>query len=211
MSPLTHYRYNSETRSQLQANLKALDVRGQPLKELRAASVVLAVVEEHGEPAILLTRRAGNLRAHSGQWALPGGRTDAGETAEQGALREMREEINLDLSPKNILGRLDDYVTRSGYRITPIVVWVGRETSELRPNPGEVASIHTTTFRDLARKDAPQFERIPQSDREVLSMRLKPDHIYAPTAAMLYQFREVGILGQATRVLEYDQPVFAWR
>ena len=211
MQPLSDFRYSPETLSVLRNNLAAFNVESQPLGELRSAAVVLAIVEDDNQAAVLLTRRARSLRAHSGQWALPGGRVDEGETATEGALRELREEINLHLTTDNIIGTLDDYITRSGYRITPVVVWVGQETEDLRPNPDEVASIHTTRFDDLSREDAPQFERIAQSDREVLSMRLAPDHIYAPTAALLYQFREVCILGRATRVLHYDQPLFAWR
>ncbi|NND66147.1 MAG: CoA pyrophosphatase [Halioglobus sp.] len=211
MQPLTNHRYNNTTLQQIRDNIGEFSTASQPLGDLRAAAVALVVVERNGEPALLLTRRAGSLRAHSGQWALPGGRMDAGETAEQGALRELREEVNLDLPRRAVVGLLDDYVTRSGYRMTPVVVWAGRETGELHPNPDEVASIHTASFRDLVRPEAPHFERIPESDREVLSMKLEADQIYAPTAALLYQFREVAILGRPTRVLEYDQPMFAWR
>ena len=110
-----------------------------------------------------------------------------------------------------ILGRLDDYITRSGYRITPVVIWSGKDSEDLKPNPDEVASIHSASFAELVRPGAPQFDRIPESDREVLSMKLKVDQIFAPTAAMLYQFREVAILGRSTRVIDYDQPRFAWR
>lgn len=211
MQPLPDYRYNQRTLAHLRDNLAAFDTRRQPLGKLRAAAVALVVVERNGEPALLLTRRARSLRAHSGQWALPGGRMDTGETAERGALRELREEVNLALPLRAVVGVLDDYVTRSGYRMTPVVVWAGRESGDLHPNPGEVASIHTASFRDLARPGAPHFERIPESDRAVLSMKLEADQIYAPTAALLYQFREVAILGRPTRVLDYDQPLFAWR
>jgi len=211
MQPLAHYRYDTQTLRHIRDNIAGLGTQRQPLGKLRAAAVALVVVELDDEPALLLTRRAGSLRAHSGQWALPGGRMDGDETPEQGALRELREEINLELPEQAVIGLLDDYVTRSGYRITPVVVWAGKETFELQPNPDEVASIHTASFSDLARPEAPHFERIPESDREVLSMKLEADHIYAPTAALLYQFREVAILGRPTRVLEYDQPLFAWR
>ena len=95
--------------------------------------------------------------------------------------------------------------------ITPVVLWSGEESDHLKPNPDEVASIHTVSFKELASPSAPQFEEIPESDRKVLSMRLSVDQIYAPTAAFLYQFREVGILGKHTRVLHYDQPRFAWK
>ena len=169
------------------------------------------IAAHRGSPTILLTRRSGKLRAHSGQWALPGGRLDAGESAEDAALRELKEEINLRLPRSAIMGRLDDYITRSGYRITPVVLWSGEESNHLKPNPGEVTSIHTVSFKELASPSAPQFEEIPESDRKVLSMRLSVDQIYAPTAAFLYQFREVGILGKNTRVLHFDQPRFAWK
>lgn len=211
MQSLDNFRYNLQTRRHARQNLKLFSVNSQPLGELRAAAVALTLVEHNGEGALVLTRRAGSLRAHSGQWALPGGRIDAGETPERAALRELREEVNLDLPPRSVLGRLDDYVTRSGYRITPVVVWSGLQERALRPNPDEVASIHSTGFSELVHPKAPRFERIPQSSREVLSMQLKPDRIYAPTAALLYQFREVVLLGRATRVIDYDQPLFAWR
>ena len=136
---------------------------------------------------------------------MPGGRVDHGEDAIGAALRELQEEINLDLNEQHVIGTLDDYITRSGYVITPVVVWADVIENDLKPNPGEVASIHAFTFTELARRDSPNLESIPQSDRQVLSMN------YAPTAAMLYQFREVAINGNATRVLDYDQPVFAWR
>jgi 8-oxo-dGTP pyrophosphatase MutT (NUDIX family) len=127
------------------------------------------------------------------------------------ALREVREEINLDLPKDGVIGVLDDYITRSGYRITPVVAWANTDIAMLSPNPSEVASVHTISFDDLARPDAPQFDRIPESDREIISMQLEVDQIFAPTAAMLFQFREVVIFGRPTRVFHYDQPRFAWR
>ena len=195
----------------MRQNLRRFPIRKQRLDNLRAAAVTLPVTVFNAEPALVITRRVGGLNSHSGQWALPGGRIDRGETAEQAALRELREEINLLLPPRSALGRLDDYVTRSGYRITPVVVWCGLRAPALRANPAEVASIHFIRFAELAREDAPVTESIPQSSRPVLSMRLDADRIYAPTAALLYQFREVVIRGLPTRVAHFDQPLFAWR
>lgn len=194
---------------------------------LRRAAVVLAVAPEgHGAevpgiprlaawstaPALLLTRRAAALRQHAGQWALPGGRLDEGEDAEQAALRELHEELGLALPAEAVLGRLDDYVTRSGYAITPVVVWAaGVAADALRPNPQEVASVHRIPLRELMREDAPILNRIPQSAHPVLRMPVGTSWIAAPTAAMLYQFREVCIAGRQTRVAHFEQPVFAWK
>jgi len=200
-----------QTRLSVSENITSFSHESQPLGDLRAAAVAIVIAAHRGSPTVLLTRRSGTLRAHSGQWALPGGRLDAGESAEDAAFRELQEEINLSLPRNAIIGRLDDYTTRSGYRITPVVLWSGEESDHLKPNPDEVASIHTVSFEELANPSAPQFEEIPESDRKVLSMRLSVDQIYAPTAAFLYQFREVGILGKNTRVLHYDQPRFAWK
>ena len=202
----------NETLRKLTAeNIASFHHKEQPIGTLRAAAVAIVIAAYRDSPAVLLTRRSGKLRAHSGQWALPGGRLDAGESAEDAALRELKEEINLSLPRNAIMGRLDDYITRSGYRITPIVLWSGEASDHLTPNPDEVASIHTVSFKELAGPSAPQFEEVPESDRKILSMRLSVDQIYAPTAAFLYQFREVGILGRNTRVLHFDQPRFAWK
>jgi mutator protein MutT len=161
-------------------------------------------------PALLLTRRAAGLRAHAGQWALPGGRIDTGETPEQAALRELTEEIGLTLGPESVLGRLDDYATRSGYVITPVVVWAG-SARELKPAPAEVQSIHRIPVTELLRPDAPLLNLPLSGEHPVLRMPVGASWIAAPTAAFLYQFREWLLLGRPTRVAHFDQPFFAWR
>jgi len=160
--------------------------------------------------ALILTRRSSRLRDHAGQWALPGGRIDEGETPEQTALREMSEEVGLLLDANAVLGRLDDFVTRSGYAITPVVVWAG-PGRELRPNPAEVEKIHRIPIDEFMREDAPLLEALEGSEQPVLRMPVGDTWIAAPTAAMLFQFREVCIAGRATRVHHYEQPTFAWR
>ena len=196
-----------------------------PLAGRRHAAVALAVTEcGHGAdvdglpshadwqtaPALLLTRRAETLRAHAGQWALPGGRIDAGETPEQAALRELAEEVGLHLPASQVLGRLDDYATRSGYVITPVVLWAGAARA-LRPDPAEVASIHRIPASELLRDDAPILNHVKGSEHPVLRMPVGARWIAAPTAAFLYQFREVCLLGRDTRVAHFDQPRFAWQ
>ena len=88
---------------------------------------------------------------------------------------------------------------------------IRRPKGQMRPNPDEVASIHPFSFNDLVNPKSPNLENIPESDRQVLSMNYEHDRIFAPTGAMLYQFREVAILNKHTQVGHYDQPVFAWQ
>jgi len=159
--------------------------------------------------ALILTRRSATLRNHPGQWAFPGGRIDAGETAIEAALREMHEEITVTLPAAAVLGRLDDFVTRSGFVMTPIVVWGGLEL-ETWANPQEVASVHRIPLTEFLRPDAPQLDA-SQGDHPVLRMPVGDDYIAAPTAAIIYQFREVCLLGRTTRVAHFEQPSFAWR
>src|ERR1700710_69928 len=119
--------FNEPTRQTIAGRCAAF-ARLEPreLTGLKRAAVAIALVgtgDSSGGTALLLTLRASGLRAHSNQWALPGGRCDAGETPVAAALRELHEELGLELKPNDVLGMLDDYPTRSGYLITPIVVW----------------------------------------------------------------------------------------
>ena len=162
------------------------------------------------DAAYILTTRASTLSSHAGQRAYPGGRIDAGESAEQAALRELAEEVGLELDIGSILGRLDDYATRSGFVISPFVIWGGKDV-DLAANPGEVELIHRVPLRELLREDLPLLDRIEESPHPVLRMPLGDDWFAAPSAAIAYQFREVALLGRSTRVAHYEQPYFAWR
>ena len=180
--------------------------------DLKRASVAIALAgtgDDANGTAFLLTRRASGLRAHRAQWALPGGRCDAGESQVQAALRELHEELGLDLGPDAVLGLLDDYPTRSGYLVTPVVMWVGLGQA-MAPNPAEVASVHPVGLATIEHTDAFDFVTIPESTRRVIRFHFGERLIHAPTAAMIYQFREV-LGGRATRVADLEQPVFAWK
>ena len=184
----------------------------EPAPALKRAAVAIALVEAGGMAsgtALLLTLRAAGLRSHRGQWALPGGRCDEGETPVMAALRELHEELGLELAAGDVLGLLDDYPTRSGYLITPVVVWAATGGA-ISPNPQEVASVHRIALDNIAQADAFDFTKIPESTRRVIRFRHAGRFIHAPTAALIYQFREV-LAGRDTRVTELEQPVFAWK
>jgi 8-oxo-dGTP pyrophosphatase MutT (NUDIX family) len=194
--------------------LRRFDREAAPLDGRRAAAVAIAISagadspDGTGGPAIFLTRRAPRMRAHAGQFALPGGRLDAGEDAVDAALRELSEEVGAVADRSAVLGILDDYPTRSGYVITPVVVRLDAG-QRLTPNPAEVAELHRIPLTDL--DVTPRFIAIPESERPVIQLPLVGHFVHAPTAAVLYQFSELAVHGRVTRVAHLEQPVFAWR
>jgi 8-oxo-dGTP pyrophosphatase MutT (NUDIX family) len=173
---------------------------------------LVITARDDGIACFVITRRAAELRAHAGQWALPGGRLEPGEDATDTALRELREEVGVTLRRTHALGRLDDYATRSGYAITPVVFFHGAR-ARLRPDPSEVAAVYEVPLGALGPPAAPRFSRIAESDRPVIHLPIEElgTAIHAPTAAILFQLWEVAVQGRNTRVAHYEQPRFAWR
>ena len=219
------YKFGQSLRELIASNLAQFEPIAQPRRGKRRAAIAFTLVDysepanldnigyspsRRDEAAFILTRRGSDLSSHAGQRAFPGGRLDPGETPQQAALRELEEEVGLKLEIADILGRLDDYPTRSGYVITPFVVW-GGTGRVLRPNPGEVRTVHRIPCRELLRDDAPMLDTIPESEHPVLRMPLGDAWFAAPSAAIAYQFREVALLGRNTRVAHFEQPYFAWK
>jgi len=180
---------------------------GQPIT---AAGLDDRMVDVSGDAAFLLCRRASRLSSHSAQWALPGGRLDPGETPVDAALRELNEEIGIGLSDSDVLGLLDDYPTRSGYVITPVVIWGGGRLDP-RPAPDEVVAVYRVGLHQLQRDGSPRFITIPESPRPVVQIPLGRALIHAPTGAVLLQLRWLCLEGRHDPVGEFEQPVFAWK
>jgi 8-oxo-dGTP pyrophosphatase MutT (NUDIX family) len=198
-----------QRRETLAANLAAFRPIQASRPDLRAASVAVCVRPGERGEVLLITRRAPGLRTHAGQWALPGGRRDPGESAEQAALRELEEETGVRATAADVLGVLDDYVTRSGYVITPVVVWGGSAEAELTGPAGEVTQVFEVSLDDLDVE--PEFLSVPETDAPVIRLPLFGRYVHAPTAAVIYQFCQVGLHGADQRVAHFEAPVFLWR
>ncbi|NDW45948.1 CoA pyrophosphatase [Ruegeria sp. PrR005] len=208
------YLFGPDLLSRLQANLGCFADQMIQRSGLRDAAVAIVVTEhkDTGEACVLMTLRPPRLNRHGGQYALPGGRLDDGESETEAALRELREELGLDLGQDDVLGRLDQFPTRSGFRMSPVVMWASGDV-ELRPDPSEVAQVFHLPLRELDSPDIPRLQKSENSEHPVLSAFFPTlgHYMYAPTAAILYQFREIALRGKTTRVSHFDQPAFAWK
>ncbi len=181
--------------------------------DLTPASVALCVMPATEGDAVgdtlLITRRAPGLRTHAGQWALPGGRRDPGESIETAALRELREETGVQAAAGDIVGVLDDYVSRSGYVITPVAIWVPGSKQDLAGSAAEVTQLFQIPLADLDVE--PEFVHIPESEAPVIRLPLLERYVHAPTAAIIYQFCQVALHGREQRVGHFEAPAFLWR
>jgi 8-oxo-dGTP pyrophosphatase MutT (NUDIX family) len=208
---MTAHSFDADLRARAALHLAGFTRRPiEPDGRRPAAVAVVLVPDDDDRACFLLTRRASTLRAHARQWALPGGRLDPGETPVRAALRELAEELGATLGDDDVLGILDDYGTRSGFIITPVVLW-GARIAVLTPDPAEVAAVYRVPLADLDRPDAPRLVAIPESERPVVQLPILGTLVHAPTAAVLYQLREVVLHGRPTRVDHLGEPVWAWR
>lgn len=207
------YAFAPALRDTMTARIAAFDRHAisDPALRHAAVAIIVAAGEDPAEAAFLLTRRPRHLKRHAGQYALPGGRMDAGETPEAAALRETAEELGLHLAPSSIIGVLDDYATRSGFCITPVVIW-GGPAFPLAPDPNEVALVFRVPLRELDAPEVPDMEPPFDDSEPIFGVPLPTlgHSLHAPTAAMLFQFREVALRGVSTRVAHLAQPRFAW-
>lgn len=211
---MANYPFQTSLRETMQANLARFQSTPHQRGGLRRAAVaiVLAKDPQSDQTCVILTLRSAALGRHGGQYALPGGRLDEGESETDAALRELHEELGLNLDRAQVMGQLDDYATRSGFCITPFVLWCP-PGAVMQPDPSEVAAVFHIPLTELNSAHIPEFHHNANGDSPVLSAHIPTlgHEIYAPTAALLYQFREVALRAKATRVAHYDQPTFAWK
>jgi 8-oxo-dGTP pyrophosphatase MutT (NUDIX family) len=205
------YTLSDNLKARISAHLSTHDRLVVDDTSLRKAAVCL-LVGSAGQSAradIVVTLRSSRLNRHSNQFALPGGRLDHGESHVEAALRETHEEIGLQLASSSVLGMLDDLVTRSGFVITPVVAWAGM-VGEFVPDPAEVAEVYRIPLNELDSASIPEMVSDKASGKPVMSAVFPTigHRMYAPTAALLYQFREVCLHGRPTRVGDLGQPEF---
>lgn len=211
---MTAFSFDLTLRARIAGNLARFSTQAHDAPGLRAAAVAIVVTHDADRDlaSILLTMRPQKLNRHGGQYALPGGRLDPGETDTEAALRELQEELGLSLGPDDILGELDQFPTRSGFRISPVVMWCA-SSEGMKPDPSEVAQVFFLPLEELDSPDFPRLIESANSEHPVLSgfFPTLGHNLYAPTAAILYQFREVALRGAPTRAAHFDQPAFAWK
>jgi len=194
------------TRRTIAGNLQAFERRDSPLS-LTPAAVAIVLVMSDGIPSVPIFQRPLNMSRHAGQIALPGGKVHAGETVEDCAIREVNEELGLVLDTADVLGLLDDFDTESGFRITPVVIWSSAGVSDLKPSRWEVLKlfvIGTPELHDTVAAAA-------LGSTQEFSLRFRQVEVFAPTAAILYQFSEVALDGRPCRVADFYQPPFTHR
>jgi len=197
-------------RDRILANFAGFPRIALDLESRRAAAVAIVLSPLAGKATFVITRRALTLRRGAGNYALPGGGFEPGEDAVAAAIRETEEEVGVALPRESALGLLDDFATLGGHRVTPVVLW-SAEPLQLKPDPTEVSQAWLNPIADLDHPAAPMREQHPGGGEPILRMFVRGSWVNPPTAAFLYQFREVALHGRPTRVATIGQPEWTAR
>ena len=161
-------------------------------KALRPAAVLLLVVN-HFEPTVVFTQRTVHLADHAGQISFPGGRCDEEDcTPERTALREAREEVGIEDHRVEILGRLPEYRTSTGFAVTPVVGWAEPPLA-FRPDPHEVAEVFEVPLAFLLDPRNHRYESAFYKGRmrKYWAMPYGQRFIWGATAGMLVTFQRI--------------------
>lgn len=194
-----------ELRARIAANLAGFERREVSGEGLRHAAVAILVSPYRGKPTFVLTRRALTMRRNAGNYALPGGNIEPGEDVVAAAARESCEELGVTVGPDAALGLLDDFVTLGGHRVTPVVLWSDAPL-RLAIDPVEVHKAWRISLAELDHRDSPRRLAHEGGPDPILQMRLRGGWVNAPTAAWLFQFREVALHGRTVRLDGVGQP-----
>ena len=160
---------------------------------LRPAAVLLLIVNHANAPAVVFTQRTAHLTDHAGQIAFPGGRCDEADcTPERTALREAEEEIGLAGERVEILGRLPEYLTSTGFSVTPVVGWA-EPPLDYRPDPHEVADVFEVPLAFLLDAANHRYESAFYKGRmrRYWAMPYGERFIWGATAGMLVTFHRI--------------------
>ncbi len=180
----------------LEELLTADDIERQQLageQALRPAAVLLLVVNHPAQPTVVFTQRTAHLSDHAGQISFPGGRCDAADhTPERTALREAEEEVGIEARRVEVLGRLPEYRTSTGFAVTPVVGWA-EPPLEYRPQAREVDEVFEVPLAFLLDAGNHRYESAFYRGRmrRYWAMPYGERYIWGATAGMLVTFHRV--------------------
>ena len=199
--------WNDGLRNRIAIHLRGFPRHSAEAVGVRAAVAIVILADRNGEACVPVCLRAAGLNRHASQFSLPGGRVDGDESVVAAALRELREELDISVTSNAALGALDDFHTRSGFTITPWVVWSEHPSWDLHPAIDEIERLYLPTLGEIERA----AESAAPGVSSEFSLGFPWADLYAPTAALLYQFSEVALNGRICRVADFYQPPFTSR